>query len=147
MVPYSRGPHRNSHECMRFGVWGRRQGLYYIGLGRSYVLQQKNRRDILRPQIRTSGRLIIMPQYTDPDKRQIIIRIRTRGRYFLMPQYTDPDKRQVFLDSTIYGSGPAADNNTDPDKRQVFIYATIYGSGQAAGIFGFHNIRIRTSGR
>ena len=143
----------------------------YIGLGRSYVLRQKNSRDILRPQIRTSGRYIIMPQYTDPDKWHIIIRIRTSGRYFLMPQYTDPDKRQVFLDSTIYGSGQAADNNTDPDKRQVFldstIYgygqaaynntdpdkrqvyfdATIYGSGQAAGIFGFHNIRIRTSGR
>ena len=59
---------------------------------------------------------------------------------------TDPYKRQIHY-ATIYGSGQAADNNTDPDKRQVFLDATIYGSGQAAGIFGFHNIRIRTSGR
>ena len=102
----------------------------YIGLGRGYVMRWKNSRDILRPQIRTSGRYIIMPQYTDPDKRQIRIRIQTSGRYFFMTQYTDLDKRQVFLDSTIYGSGPAADNNTDPDKRQVF-YDTIYGFGQA----------------
>ena len=117
---------------MRIGVWGTRLRLYRLGLGRSYVLRQKNSRDILRPQIRTSGRYIIKPQYTDPDKRQIRIRIRTSGRYFFMSQYTDPDKRQVFLDSTIYGSGPAADNNTDLDKRQVFFNATII-------------IRIRTS--
>ena len=30
---------------------------------------RENSRDILRPQIRKSGRYIIMPQYTDPEKR------------------------------------------------------------------------------
>ena len=75
------------------------------------------------------------PQYTDPDKRQ---------RHL---EATDSYKRQVHYNATIYGSGQAADDNTDTDKRQVFFDATIYESGQAAGIFEFHNIRIRTSGR